>query len=164
MLLGIDCTGTDLNPKIIEDAQENLEWLDKRFKLRSTGVKFKLEVADATSHHWKDPLTHIVCEGYLGIPLSKEPSDVELKKIINECNKTAKEFLKNLSPQLMPEQRLVVALPCWFIGKEQFKLPVVENLSALGYNLLKSKKNPNDLVYHRKDQIVGRDIYILNKS
>jgi len=64
----------------------------------------------------------------------------------------------------MPEQRLVVALPCWFIGKEQFKLPVVENLSALGYNLLKSKKNPNDLVYHRKDQIVGRDIYILNKS
>jgi tRNA G10 N-methylase Trm11 len=164
LLMGINCTGTDLNTKIIDDTEENLEWLDKRFKLRDENAKFNLEVADATSHHWQTAFTHVVCEGYLGTPLSKEPSEAKLKEIINECNSVATGFFENLASRLKPEQRLVIALPCWFIGKEQIKLPVVENLSALGYNLLKSKKNQNDLVYHREDQIVGRDIYILSKK
>jgi tRNA G10 N-methylase Trm11 len=164
MLLRIDCTGTDLNPKIIEDTKENLAWLDKRFRLRDSKVKFNLGVANATSHQWSKDITHIICEGYLGTPLSREPSAQKLQEIIKECNDVSEGFLKNLAPQLSKEQKLVIALPCWFVGGEVIKLPVVENLSALGYNLLKSKKNQNDLVYHREDQIVGRDIYILSKS
>lgn len=164
MLLGIDSTGTDLNSQIIADAKENLEWLDKRFRLRDSKVKFNLAVEDATTFKWSDDITHIVCEGYLGTPLSKEPPEAKLKEIIEECNKVAEGFLKNAASQLQNGQRLVVALPCWFIGSDVIKLPVVEKLSALGYNLLKSKKNQGNLIYHRKDQIVGRDIYILNKS
>ncbi len=168
MLLGIDCTGTDLNPQIIEDAQENLAWLDKRFRLRGSKVKFNLEVADATSHQWSEDITHIICETYLGTPLSREPSSKKLQEIVEECNKVSEGFLKNLATQLKKDQRLVVALPCWFVDGNIIKLPVVENLSALGYNLLKSKKrsaeSQSDLVYHRKNQIVGRDIYILSKK
>ncbi|MDQ5913519.1 MAG: hypothetical protein QG623_137, partial [Patescibacteria group bacterium] len=167
MLMGIDCTGTDLNPEIVNDARENLEWLDKRFRLRASKVKFNLAVADATNNQWSDEITHIVCEGYLGTPLSREPSEKRFQKIITECNEIAEGFLKNSASQLKKTQTLVVALPCWFVGGQVIKLPVVENLSALGYNLLKSKKTRGDiednLIYHRENQIVGRDIYVLNK-
>jgi tRNA G10 N-methylase Trm11 len=176
LLMDISGLGTDLNPQIIDDAKKNLEWLDKRFQLRDSKAKFDLEVADATTHQWSKSFTHIVCEGYLGTALSKEPSPAKLQEIITSCNNVAEGFFKNIHSQLNKDQKIVVALPCWFIGKEIIKLPVVENLPALGYNLMKSKKvsedssedAKSDLIYHRstdtKSQLVGRDIYVLTKK
>jgi tRNA G10 N-methylase Trm11 len=176
ILLGINSIGTDLNPKIIEDAKANLEWLDKRFRLRDSKVKFNVYTADATSHQWeKDVIgkfNHVVCESYLGTPMTNTPTDTKLSSIIQECNSVAEGFLKNIHPQLEDSGTLVFALPCWFVNDEIKRLPVVENLSALGYNQVKYKKvNQEDsfnLIYRRtgkeKSQIVGRDIYVLNKA
>lgn len=172
MLLGIDSIGTDLNPQIIEDAKANLEWLDRRFRLRASKVKFNVSVADATSHQWSSKPTHLVCEGYLGTPMTNSPTETKLQKIVEECNTVAGDFLKNIHPQLAKDGTIVFALPCWFVQEKIVKLPVVENLSALGYNKVKSKKVSEDtnsgLIYRRtgedKSQIVGRDIYVLKKK
>lgn len=172
MLIGIDSTGTDLNPQIIEDAKANLEWLDKRFRLRNSKVKFNVSVADATSQRWSRKVSRVVCESYLGTAMTNVPTETKLQNIIDECNKVAEGFLKNIHDQLSDDGTIVFALPCWFIGENITKLPVVENLSALGYNKLKYKKVSQDndlgLVYHRKSedksQIVGRDIYVLKKK
>lgn len=176
MLLGIDSIGTDLNPEIIEDARANLEWLDKRFRLRDSKVKFQVSVADATSNQWQNDVigkfNHVVCESYLGTAMTNVPTETKLQNIIEECNKVAEGFLKNIHDQLSEGGTIVYALPCWFIDNKIKKLPVVENLSALGYNKLEYKKvsqdNDLDLVYHRKSedksQIVGRDIYVLKKK
>ncbi|USN97768.1 MAG: methyltransferase domain-containing protein [Candidatus Nomurabacteria bacterium] len=176
ILQNINCIGTDLNPNIIDDAKENLEWLENKFKIKESGVKFKLSVADSTSHKWSDNFDHVVCESYLGTPMTNIPTDTKLNKIIEECNALAEEFLKNIHSQLTEESTLVYALPCWFIENKIIKLPVVENLSALGYNKVKSKKinqdGNTDLIYRRtsedesqkRSQIVGRDIYVLKKK
>lgn len=172
MLIGIDSIGTDLNPQIIEDAKANLEWLDKRFRLRNSKVKFDVSVADATSHRWSDRISHVVCESYLGTPMTNAPTETKLQNIIEECNAVAEGFLRNIHDQLADGGTIVFALPCWFIAGEIKKLPVVENLSALGYNKVKSNKanvdSNSSLIYRRtgeeKSQIVGRDIYILKKK
>lgn len=165
LIQNINSVGTDLNPKIIEDAKENLNWLEKKFK---TTAKFEVKVADATSHQWSEEFDHIVCESYLGTPMTNVPTETKLEKIISECNAVAEDFLKNIHPQLKNNSTLVYALPCWFIEDKVIKLPVVENLSALGYNKVKSKKVSDNLVYRRsgeqKSQIVGRDIYVLKKK
>lgn len=168
MLIGIDSIGTDLNPQIIEDAKANLEWLDRRFRLRNSKVKFNVSVADATSHQWSKKVSHVVCESYLGTAMTNVPTETKLQNIIEECNAVAEGFLKNIHHQLSDDGTIVFALPCWFIAGGIKKLPVVENLSALGYNKVKSKVIREDLIYRRtgedKSQIVGRDIYILKKK
>lgn len=167
LLLEINCIGSDLNPAIIEDAKENLTWLTKKFKV-SEDIKLSLSVADATSHQWSEDFTHVICETYLGKPLSFAPTKQQLSEIMSECDKIAEGFLINIHPQLKADQTLVVALPCWLFGKEVLHLPVVEKLSSLGYNQLKSNKLSNDLVYRRdskqRTQIVGRDIHVLTKK
>jgi tRNA G10 N-methylase Trm11 len=176
MLLGINSIGTDLNPKIIEDAKENLDWLQNKFRLKESGIKFSISVADATSHQWLEDFDHVVCEGYLGTPMTNTPTEAKLNSIIQECDSVAKGFLRNIFPQLKSSSTLVFALPCWFVNDEVKRLPVVENLSALGYNQVKYKKVNREsssiidssLIYRRtgteKSQIVGRDIYVLTKA
>ncbi len=191
LLQGINAVGTDLNPTIIEDARANLAWLMShpslgraRFALASQGgvnpllaspkggSKFKIEVADATTNQWSEQFDTVVCEGYLGKALSKEPSPDKLLEIISECNEIAEKFLKNIYTQISANQTLVIALPCWFTQNQITRLPVVEKLTALGYNQKKYVKVKEDLVYHRsgneksqqRNQLVGRDIYILTKK
>jgi RNase H-fold protein (predicted Holliday junction resolvase)/SAM-dependent methyltransferase len=192
-LQNINSIGTDLNPKIIEDAQANLTWLASHPSLKKAipelnpeessvlggtappliqekaGVR--LYPADATSHTWPEHFDAVVCETYLGTPLSSEPPEAKLNSIITECNQIAEGFLQNLYKQIQ-KQTIVIALPCWFIGGKIIKLPVVEKLSALGYNQKKSKLVSVDLIYHRagqeksqqRTQLVGRDIYVLTKK
>lgn len=166
LLQNISCIGSDLNPQMVSDAGLNLSWLKSKFRLNQSDTNFQIDVADATSNQWDQPFNAIVTESYLGRPLSKEPSLQKLNLIIEECDKIAEKFLRNIRPQIKNGQTLVIALPCWFIGNRIVKLPVVEKLSALGYNLKESKKVNADLIYHRsngqKDQIVGRDVYIIN--
>ncbi len=169
LLAGINAIGTDLNPKIIKDAEENLTWLERKFPLPlREGARVRVYQADATSSTWPEPFDAIVCEGYLGTPLSSEPDQVKLSKITQECNQIAEQFLINLHSQINQNQTVVIALPCWFIQDKIIKLPVVEKLTALGYNQRKSKIVTVDLIYRRtsekRNQIVGRDIYVLNKS
>jgi tRNA G10 N-methylase Trm11 len=164
LLRGINCIGSDLNPQMVNDARLNLEWLKYRFRLKDSS--FEIFPADATCDHWDQHFDVIVTESYLGRPLSKEPSKQKLNLIIQECNEIAENFLLNIHPQIKNKQTLIIALPCWFVEAGVIKLPVVEKLSALGYNLKESKKVKADLIYHRsngqKDQIVGRDIYALS--
>lgn len=167
LLAGLSAVGSDLNPKVISGAQKNLDWLGTKFKFAGN---YSLSVEDATTAKWSS-FDLVVSELYLGDPLTKIPNQEEVSLITKKCNLIAKDFLKNIHPQLKSGQRLVLAFPCWFIKEKVIKLPTVENLADLGYNQVKFKKTKQDLIYRRsknsggrQDQIVGRDIHVLTKN
>jgi tRNA G10 N-methylase Trm11 len=132
----------------------------------------------------------IVGETYLGKPLTTLPEKQKLDQIVNEANDVAKGFLKNIASQLKPGTRLCLALPAWHKIRSQrsgnrwqeenqrrpqtsgikpltsdFRhLPVLDQLTDLGYNRLDLKNaTKNDLIYHRPDQTVARELTILEK-
>lgn len=169
-LMGFDIFGSDLSQKMIDYTDINLKWLldhplnkvqphfsDKRY--------YKLEQADATSHKWKPAPNFVVCETYLGTPLTTLPGSQKLDEIMTEADQIAEGFLKNIAEQLKKGTRLCVALPAWHLGKNQFKhLKVLDHLTDLGYNrldLVHAKKA--DLIYHRENQVVARELTILEK-
>ncbi len=141
---------------------------------------WKMEVGDATTHQWNlskfqipNSKFYIVCETYLGKPLTSLPHPAELEKIMDEANTIAEGFLKNLAPQIKPGTRLCLALPAWFLhdqrptnNNSRFQhLKVLDHLEDLGYNrldLVHAKKE--DLIYHREDQVVARELTILVRS
>jgi tRNA (guanine10-N2)-dimethyltransferase len=163
-LLGFNLYGTDINQKMIDYTEENIRWiLDKAGKT----VNLKTAVADATKYNWKKPFDGIVSEIYLGQPFSTTPSSKKLSEVVKNCDHIARSFLVNISHQLSVGTRLCIALPAWQISNNHFVfLPVAKELESLGYKIVTFKliNSTDGLLYRREDQIVVRNIYILEKK
>lgn len=152
--------GTDLDERMVEYSQKNLEWLGTPLK----SVKSTVEQADATSHKWNE-FSSIACETYLGRPFSSAPDQQTLQKVVHDANIIHKKFLQNVARQTKPGFRMCIAVPAWHI-KGKFKhLPVLDHLEELGYNRMSFvHANTEDLIYHRANQIVGRELVVLTRK
>ncbi len=158
-LMGFDVYGTDIEERMIRYTRDNLNWLIDRGAAR---FERYYEVADATEHTWRQPVNVVACEGYLGTPFASEPPEAALKDSIVTCNLIMKKFLANIHEQLSPGTRICVAAPSWFVRGRNHHLPCIGSLAELGYERVSFTHAKNDdLIYHREDQIVGRELLVL---
>jgi tRNA G10 N-methylase Trm11 len=161
VLMGIpEIVGTDLEERMVEYSQGNIDWLEKRFDCSSQSIT--ITKGDATTARWENIKT-VATETYLGQPLSTIPNKEKLRDIIDPVNLLHKKFLKNLHSQLKPGSRICIAIPAWKVRNDNFiHLPILDQLSVLGYNRVALEKvNSKDLLYFRPDQIVARELVIL---
>ncbi len=165
LLMGYDVMGSDINPRMVEYAKTNLDWLKSKFEIRNS--KFEIFQADATSFKWPPPIDTVASETYLGRPLSSLPDEASLQKIVQDVNTILKKFLRNLHPQLPKAARLCLAVPAWRNpeGRTLRRLPLIDHLTELGYNRVSFVHVSNDdLLYFRPDQIVARELLVLKKA
>jgi tRNA G10 N-methylase Trm11 len=164
MLMDFDIYGTDLEPRMIQYSIENLAWLDKKYP--DVGDYRRLEVGDATNFDWYEPdkITNVAAETFLGQPLSSLPNGEHLSKIIYEVNLLHHKFLENIGSQITSGTRLCLAVPTWR-GKHEFlHLPTLDYLDDLSYTRMRFKHvSDKDLIYHRENQVVGRELLVLQK-
>lgn len=161
LLMGYDAYGTDLEPRMVDYSKGNLDWLANRYNL--DGLTYLLEIGDATSHQWQ-AFDMIAAETYLGRPFSAEPKPEVLKEVIRDVDTIHKKFLQNLAKQTPAGFRMCIAVPAWKT-KSGFKhLPLLDQLTDMGYTRLVLKHVSNeDLVYHRENQIVARELVVLTR-
>jgi hypothetical protein len=82
--------------------------------------------------------------------------------ISNNCNLIIRKFLQNLRPQLNPQARCCVAVPVWNSPRGFIHLPIVDQLEELGYRRVRfSHVKFGQLIYHRPDQHVARELLVL---
>ena len=154
LLMGYLAYGTDVSERMIEYSRRNLEYFS--FK------KYKLDFGDATSFQWQQPIDAVACEGYLGKPMSKIPSEIELKEQKQECGAIILGFLKNLAGQISKNTPVVLAAPAWLRENGKYeRLEILDQIKDMGYNV--ENKTREGLFYHREGQVVARDIIILRK-
>lgn len=155
LLMGYDARGTDLEPRMIEYSQANLEWL------RAKNTNWKVEVGDAVDHQWQEFDT-IACETYLGRPFSALPDPNVLEKVIQDVDNIHKKFLRNVASQTKPGLRMCLAVPAWKAPHGFKHLPTLDHLEELGYTrAVFTHVDSADLVYHRPEQIVARELVVL---
>ncbi len=124
---------------------------------------YRISVGDAVVYKWEQPIDAVACEGYLGKPMSKIPSEMELKKQKQECRAIVLGFLKNLVGQIKIGTPVTIAVPAWLRENGEYsRLDILDEIIKLGYNV--NNKSREGLLYHRKEQIVARDILILRKK
>ena len=124
---------------------------------------FHLFIGDATSFNWSQPIDAVACEGYLGKPFSRIPTEMELKEQKQECGSIILRFLKNLSNQIKKDTPVVIAIPAWLRTDGSYeRLDIIDEIENMGYNV--NNKSREGLLYHREGQIVARDIIILRKK
>lgn len=162
-LMGYKVYGTDINERMIEYTRENMEWLAGMHGVY--GLEWEAEVGDACTFEWKE-FGAVAGETYLGRPFSVAPSTVTLHKVIRDVDTIHIKFLQNLAKQSEPGMRLCLALPAWKIRGDGFKhLPVLDSLEKLGYTRTDlTHVRPEELIYHRTDQIVARELVILERT
>ena len=162
LLLGLNTYGSDVEQRMVEYSETNLDWIKNKLDL--TGSQ-RLEQGDATKHAWKKPFDLVVCETYLGPPMSQIPSLNALDKIVSDIDYLLKSFLKNIADQLTTGAKLCVAVPAWRINGETRHLPMVDDLENLGYTrqVLKYATNA-EMVYFRLDQTVARELLVLERK
>jgi tRNA G10 N-methylase Trm11 len=172
-LMGYSVYGTDMDERMIEYTNTNLDWLEKQTNKHIQGAT---EVADATSHTWQEvPFHSIACETYLGRPFSAEPKPETLREVMQDVDTIHKKFLRNVARQTKTGFRMCIAVPAWKVGvpakpalwgeksKGGFKhLRTLENLAELGYTRVSfTHVSTEDLLYYREDQIVARELVVL---
>ena len=188
LLMGYKAYGTDINERMIEYSKKNLEWLSDNSKRLFSGSGpsrpssrgsdpnsrqqppkypennfFELSQGDATSFQWEQPIDAVVCEGYLGKPFSRMPTEIELKEQKQECGAIVLGFLKNLAGQIKKGTPVVIAVPAWLRENgKHLRLGILDKIEELGYNV--DNKTRKGLLYYREKQIVARDILILRKK
>ena len=161
LLAGYDVVGTDLSQKMVDYTTENLSWLQSTFT--APGNIIDIHQADATTHRWLNSthLTAVVCETYLGQPFSAPPTPQKLAAVVGNCNHIITSFLTNIRPQLAPNTPLCIAVPAWYDASGRAThLPLIKHLQKLGYHQL----NHIPLIYRRPDQIVARELLILQTT
>ena len=182
LLMGYRAYGTDVSERMVEYSQRNLEWLAgarERAGTRKvtggagagsgagTGARdFRVEVGDATKFSWQPPIGAVAAEVYLGPPMSAPPTEMKLKAAKQECGGILLGCLRNLAGQLTPGTPVVLAVPAWRRPNGAYeRLNLLDEIEQLGYNV-RSFKNlaQSDLLYHREQQVVAREITVLRKK
>jgi len=158
-LLGCAVYGTDLQERMVRYTRDNIAWLQN---YKNLPIDKLFETADATNHTWRSPLDRVVCETYLGQPLSGLPKPEKLSEIMRDCNTITSKFLRNLHKQLAPATRCTIAVPAWRVGNQFKHLELLDHLEDLGYNRVRFQyASDADMIYHREDQIVARQLLVL---
>jgi tRNA (guanine10-N2)-dimethyltransferase len=154
LLMGRYAYGTDLEPRMIEYTKKNLEWL-------IGPAKQKLEVGDATSYTWES-FDAIAAETYLGRPFSSTPSPTVLQEVMQDVDTIHRKFLKNVASQTKPGFRMCLAVPAWKTPQGFKHLKTLASLEEMGYTRVSFVHASNDeLIYHRENQIVARELVTL---
>lgn len=156
-LMGLSPYGTDISERMVEYSKKNLNWLI------SEDSQFRIEVGDAINYQWGQQIDAVACEGYLGKPFSKTPTEMELKEQKQECGAIVLGFLKNLAGQIKKDTPVTIAVPAWLRDNGEYsRLDILDEIAKLGYNV--NNKTREGLLYRRVGQVVARDILILRKK
>lgn len=160
---GFDTYGTDVDARMIEYTEANLQWLQKTYNLKP--IAYNLIRGDATSYHWTEPFDAVATETYLGRPFTSSPDQKTLSATVNDCNTIIKKFLQNIAGQIKPGLRLCLAVPAWRIEDGFIHLPLLDSLTDMGYTRLSFVHADNkDLIYYREGQIVARELIVLKRT
>jgi tRNA G10 N-methylase Trm11 len=157
-LMGLSVYGTDLEPRMVQYSIDNLTWLKNRF-----GVDFyaRVEVGDATKTRWSNTnqITAVACETYLGAPMAGRVTLEYIEQERTKAQKLLKQALQNISSQITPGTRCCFAVPAWFYENRTITLPLIDQITDMGYNLVSFRHTPRaSMIYHREDQVVGRQL------
>jgi tRNA G10 N-methylase Trm11 len=161
LLMGLNAYGTDLEERMIDYSRKNLDWLSQQYPQKLEELTYLLETGDACTFEWQSFDT-IACETYLGRPFSTEPNPDKLREVIQDVDTIHRKFLSNVARQTKTGFRMCIAMPAWHTKNGVKHLPMLDHLTDMGYTRISFVHSKNkDLVYHRENQIVGRELVAL---
>lgn len=154
LLQGLNAYGSDINPKILEAARQNIKWLRREFKLKRNA---HLEVCDAKRLQkcFRTKFDAIVTEPYLGKPLKHFPSKGEAMRMAKELDHFYYPIFESFTKVLKRNGRVVFVFPAYKLKDGKIYRRDRTWLRRLGFELLARYTD-----FEPRHRVV-RDIHVL---
>ncbi|HEY5267947.1 MAG TPA: DNA methyltransferase [Candidatus Saccharimonadales bacterium] len=162
LLMNLRVIGTDLDKRMVDYSTRNIEWLRQKTSNLQDCV---ISSGDATTNTWQKDIDYIVTEVYLGKPFFQTPSIGLINKEREAADDLMVKFLENIYRQINSGTKLCIAVPAWRYNNDFVHLTILDQIEKIGYNLMSFKNlDTKDLIYHRPDQAVARQILLLTRK
>ncbi|AIF69882.1 DNA methylase [Palaeococcus pacificus DY20341] len=154
LLQGLNAYGSDVNPKIVNAAKENIKWLKKEFRVKRSA---NLQVCDAKKLHrcYRVKFDVIVSEPYLGKPLKYHPTREEAVRMANELDRFYYPVFESFAKILRRNARVVFVFPAFKLKNGKIYRKDRRWLEKLGFEVLAKYTD-----FEERHKVV-RDIHVL---
>lgn len=179
VLLSLRAIGSDIEQRMVENSEKNLEWFRNRYRIAPGRYKlFTSHAAEISVHLPSFDIAAIVTEGTLGPIYSKLPKKAEMQHNFKNLTKLYEQVFQEFSKFLPDGKRIVMCFPAYKISSAEYiYMPNLDFATQNGYTILdpipaefvKKYKwlkvtDRKSIVYDRKDQVVAREIVIFGKG
>jgi len=176
ILMGYRAIGSDLEQKMIENSEKNLEWFRNRYHVALGRYKlFKANAAEISILLPKFKVSSVVTEGTLGPIYGKLPKKPEMQNNFKGLSKLYDQVFKEFKKFLTEGSKVVICLPAYKTGMSDYEfMPNLDFITENGYTILDPlpeyltakyrflRVTPRkSMVYDRNDQVVAREIFVI---
>jgi len=175
ILMGYRAIGSDLEEKMVQNSEKNLEWFRNRYHVAPNRYKlFTSHAAEISIVFPTEKVSAIVTEGTLGPIYGKLPKKPEMVANFKNLAKLYDQVFKEFKKFLAPGAKVAMCLPAYKVSQTDYEfMPSVDFATQNGYTVLDLlpahlvekyrflKLTPRkSAIYDRKDQVVAREIII----
>ena len=147
LLKRINVYGIDKDIQTIKDAEENLDWLTKKYPIKSKYTLENLNSRKAPDLQFKA----IATEAPLGEVLKKRPNDDEAKNIIQNFEAYIIPILTRIKKVKKPDAKIAITFP----AIRTFRVDAQKIVNKTGLKIIL-----NPILESRPDQFISRDFVV----
>jgi len=148
--------GSDISERAVADTTKNLAWLEREDYTVPEPTLFASKASNVSAFMKPETVDVIVTEPFLGHPRTGFESARDVTDGVKDLADLYRESFSALRKIMKPGAVLVVANPVHFVKEQAFEVPVRVFTNDCGFRL--DSHLPDDMLYRREDQFVGRHI------
>ena len=157
--------GSDKSKKAIQNSKTNLEWIKKEYNLEKLNCKFIVSDIKKLVNHLEDSrINCIITEPYLGKPLIGKENNIKLEIQAEELKNLYKSTFQIFAKILDPGGIVIFIIPRFRYCDDWIKIDCLSNIKKAGFSPLPFLEKQNSLLYWRKKQHLGREIWQFRKN
>ncbi len=173
VLLGVkNIVGSDINTGAVSSIKENIKWLKSKISNLDFTYNIFHSPIESLRNYISDKFNAIVCEPFLGPPLTGKENNQQLQAIHNSLIKDYSRWLSQLAAFLETNGRLVMIWPVLMPGTKPLYLNLDNSVKQAGFKIINVVpsfipkdwlSNRGTLLYYRPNQRIAREIIVLSK-
>lgn len=176
ILMGYRAIGSDIEQKMIENSEKNLEWFRNRYHVAPGRYKlFKSHAAEISLQLPKYKVAAIVTEGTLGPIYGKLPKKSDMQTNFKNLAKLYDQVFKEFKKFIAGGTKIVFSLPAYRLNNTDYEFMAnLDFISENGYTILDplpvqltakyrflKVTSRKSIIYDRREQVVAREIFVL---
>ncbi|MDP2789893.1 MAG: methyltransferase domain-containing protein [bacterium] len=176
-LLGVQhLQASDISAKAVADTEENFAWLTQHLP-ETRATEFEVRELDANQLEkifGRSAFDVVVTEPYLGPPQRGTPQGRVLLPLVSALSRQYTTWLQSIAKVLKPNGRAIMVWPFYRVEPNGYFLQLQKAAHDAGFLVVAPPKQLLDatwfrstprgsVLYSRPDQIVGREIIVLQK-
>lgn len=152
-LLGQTVYGSDISEKAAEDSKKNMAWIQKQADVRLGDAR------DVHNMFADKKIDLIVTEPYMGKPLRGSERKDALQEQARELRTLFVDAFRSFVKLLEKDARVVFIIPRFQFENDWVIIDCASDIESLGFSQYRES-----LLYHRKKQHVGRELFFFQKD